>query len=118
MMGLTREEAMGVLSQVPNVLRALHQENRGLQEKLAAYERGQRVDRVVSRMESGGLLDESEVPEKKAELAKMGDRALEVLDQALPAAAPQISVGVVATDMGVPNQSRSAMNRWILRGEG
>lgn len=115
---LNREEALGVLSQIPDMLRDLHRSNRALQEKLASYERTTRVGRVVATMEEKGLLDASERSEKEAQLQKMGMGELDALELVLPMAAPSVDIGKVATEVGMTNAPKDALNRWILNGEG
>lgn len=74
-------------------LRALSEENQGLREKVAVYEKRERAEKIASVMEDKGLEPELSFDEKVDGLLKRDD--LEVVEQAVGMSAPQMKLASV-----------------------
>lgn len=77
-------------------LRALSEENQGLREKVASYEKLERVEKIAGVMEEKGLEPELSYDEKVDGLLKRDDLA--VVEQAVGMTAPQMKLASVHDD--------------------
>lgn len=88
-------------------LRALSEENQALttetatlREKVAAYEKRERAEKIAKVMDEKGLEPEASTAEKVAGL--MDRDNLDVVEEAIRMAAPQIKVAHIHDDSAVP----------------
>jgi len=77
-------------------LRALSEENQGLREKVAEFEKKEQAETIAHLMEEKGLEPEASFQEKVAGLLKRDD--LEVVKQAVGLSAPQMKLASVHDD--------------------
>jgi hypothetical protein len=87
-----------VLAQVPQALRALSEENQSLKEKIAHYERRDRVTKIASQMTEKNLNPESSMEEKIASLMSADD--LDAYEKAIELSAPQVKLAALHDDPG------------------
>lgn len=87
---LSSTKVAEVLSQVPLALRAQQEKIAELQEKIAHYEKRDRVVKIASAMQAKNLDPETSMDEKIESL--MGHNDLDVYEKAIDLAAPQIKV--------------------------
>lgn len=90
MIKLSSEKAAAVLAQVSPALRALSQENQELREKVAHYEKRERVVKLASEMEEKRLDPETSFEEKVSKL--MASQKLETIEEAVHLSAPQLKI--------------------------
>lgn len=95
-----------VLSQVPIALRALSQENQELKEKIAQYEKRDRVTKIASAMDAKNLNPDTTFDEKVAALMESND--LDVYEKAIDLAAPQIKLAALSDHPGNPSNAEDA----------
>jgi hypothetical protein len=77
-------------------LRALSEENQGLREKVASYEKRERAEKVAHLMEEKGLEPEASFEQKVTGLLERDD--LEVVERAVGLSAPQMKLASVHED--------------------
>lgn len=109
---LSSDEVAATLSQVGPTLRALSVENTGLKEKVAAYERKERVEKIASAMQEKGLDHDTSHAEKVESLMDSDD--LDVVERAIEMSAPQIKLATVSDHPGNPSDAKSAFETGIL----
>lgn len=88
----------GILSQVGPTLRALSDENCALKEKLAFFEKKDRVEKIASQMEAKHLNTDSNYSEKVARL--MNEDNLDVMEKAIELSAPQVKLAALSDEPG------------------
>lgn len=112
-MGQLDKPTLEVLAQVPEVLRALVEENTKLASALEEYKRVGQAEEIVSMMEARGFADES-VPFKQKVAALLASKKdLGVVKEALALSAPDLSFASVS-DMSDETDSTSALENFIL----
>jgi len=112
-MGQLDKPTLEVLSQVPQVLRALVEENTKLASALEEYRRSGQAEEIVSMMEARGFSDGS-VPFKQKVAALLASKKdLGVVKEALALSAPDLSFASVS-DMPDDADSASAFENFIL----
>ena len=102
-----------VLAQVPEVLRALVEENTKLASVIAEYERRGEAEEIVSMMDARGFSDRS-VPFKTKVAALLSSKKdLNVVKEALALSAPDLSFASISD---VPNSAdaTSAFENFLL----
>lgn len=109
---LSSEEVAATLSQVGPTLRALSEENRALKEKVAHFEKRDRVEKIASVMEEKQLDTSSTYEEKIAALMQRED--LDVVENAIQMSAPQIKLAEVSDAPGNPSDAQSAFEAGLL----
>jgi ribosomal protein S7 len=109
---LSSDEVAATLSQVGPTLRALSEENVALKEKVAHFERRERVEKIASAMERKGLDPDTTYDQKVDTL--MGQDNLDVVEQAIEMSAPQIKLAAVSDHAGNPSDAKSAFEVGIL----
>lgn len=100
---LSSTKVAEVLAQVPTALRALSQENRELKEKVAHYEKVERVTKIASVMQMKNLNPDTSYEEKVAALMDRND--LDVYEKAIDLSAPQIKLASLSDDPGNPSNA-------------
>lgn len=75
-------------------LRALSEENQELRQKVAHFEKKERVEKIASKMEEKGLEPELSLQDKIAGLLKRDD--LSVVEEAVSMSAPQMKLASVS----------------------
>ncbi len=103
---LASDKVAATLSQVGPTLRALSEENQTLKEKVAAFQKRDRVEKIATRMEAKQLDPSSSHEEKVAALLEHGD--LNVVDKAIDLSAPQIKLASVSDHPGNPSSASDA----------
>jgi len=103
---LSSTKVAEVLAQVPQALRALSEENQALKEKVAHFERVDRVTKIASQMTEKNLDPESSMEEKIASLMDSND--LDVYEKAINLSAPQIKLAALSEDSGNGGDAESA----------
>lgn len=93
---LSSTKVAEVLAQVPIALRAQQEKIAELQEKVASYEKRDRVTKIASAMQSKNLDPETSYEEKVSSL--MGRDDLDVYEKAIDLSAPQIKVASLSDD--------------------
>jgi hypothetical protein len=107
------KSALEVLSQVPEVLRALVEENTKLASALEEYARVGQAEELVSMMEARGFSDDS-IPFKQKVAALLASKKdLGVVKEAIALSAPDLSFASVS-DMPDDADSTSAFENFIL----
>ncbi len=91
---LSSTKVAEVLAQAPIALRALSQENQELKEKLAHYEKRDRVTKIASQMDAKNLNPDTTFDEKVAALMERDD--LDVYEKAIDLSAPQIKLAALS----------------------
>lgn len=102
---LSSTKVAEVLSQVPIALRAQQQEIADLKEKVAHYEKKDRVIKIASIMQTKNLDPETSYDQKIDNL--MNANNLDVVEQAIEFSAPQIKLASLSE---YPNNSGSGGN--------
>jgi len=111
---LASDQVAATIAQVGPALRALSEENQGLKEKVAAYERTARVEKIASNMEAKQLDTTTTHAEKVASLLEHDD--LDVVEKAIDMSAPQIKLAAVSDHVGNPSDAASAFASGLLDG--
>jgi hypothetical protein len=111
---LSSDEVAAALSQVGPTLRALSEENEGLKEKLAAFQKKERVEKLASTMQRKGLNPETSLEEKVAALMQRDN--LEVIEEAVSMSAPQMKLAEVSDHPGNPGTAEGAFMASLLGG--
>jgi hypothetical protein len=102
-----------VLSQVPDVLRALVEENTKLASALADFEQREKAEEIVSMMDARGFSDKT-VPFKKKVAALLASKKdLEVVKEALALSAPDLSFASIS-DVPENTDATSAFENFLL----
>lgn len=109
---LSSTKVAEVLGQVGPTLRALSEENSVLKEKVAHYERRDRVEKIASRMEEKNLDPETSYDDKVEAL--MGADDLGVVEKAVEFSAPQIKLAALSDHHGNPSDAASAFEMGIV----
>lgn len=105
MQKLSSTKVAEVLRQVGPTLRGLSEENQALKEKLAHYEKRDRVEKIASAMEAKNLNPEASFDEKVEQLMAADD--LGVVEKAVELSAPQIKLAALSDDPGNPSDAES-----------
>lgn len=103
---LSSTKVAEVLAQVPIALRALSQENQELKEKLASYEKRDRVTKIASQMEAKNLNPETTFEEKVAALMESND--LNTYEKAIELSARQVKLAALSDHPGNPSNAEDA----------
>lgn len=109
---LSSDDVQGTLAQVGPTLRALSEQNSHLKEKLAHYEKRERVAKLASAMQNKGLNPESTMEEKVAALMQRDN--LHVIEEAVNMSAPQIKLAEVSDRPGSATDAASAFAAALL----
>lgn len=99
---ISHAEAGQMLKVAADSLRVLSDENQELKAKLAQYAKKEHAEKVAHLMEEKGIEPELSYQEKVAGLLKRDN--LEVLEEAVGFAAPQMKIASVHDDMRVPTE--------------
>jgi len=113
MQKISSQEASAVLKQASTAIRHLSAENQKLNEKVAEYERTRRIEKIAQSMEDKGINEDLSFEEKVAQLHKAD---LDVTEQAVDMAAPNMKLASVDHDSPAGNMS-NAFETYILTGE-
>lgn len=111
---LSSDEVRDTLAQVGPTLRALSEENSDLKEKLAHFQKMERVAKLASAMHNKGLNPESSLEEKVAALMQRDN--LNVIEEAVNMSAPQIKLAEVSDHPGNPTSAESAFVSALMTG--
>jgi hypothetical protein len=111
---LASNKVAGVLNQVGPALRALSEENQSLKEKIAHYEKRERVEKIASSMTAKNLEPETSYEEKVASLMASGD--LDVVEKAISFSAPQIKLAALSDEPGGGADAASNFEAFIIAG--
>lgn len=107
-------EAQALLKQAGATIRALHEENTDLREKVASNERDARITKIATEMEEKGLMPDLTFEEKVAGLRASKD--LEVKEEAIKMAAPQgLDLGSLSEQPG--GSDGSGFESYIITGD-
>lgn len=109
---LSSTKVAEVLAQVPIALRAQQQEIADLKEKVAHYEKKDRVVKIASTMQSKNLDPDTSYDEKVENL--MGSDNLDVVEKAIEYSAPQIKLAALSDHPGNPSNAEDAFVAGIL----
>jgi len=101
-----------VLAQVPIALRAQQDEIASLKEKLAHYEKRDRVTKIASAMQTKNLDPDTTYDQKVENL--MGSEDLDVFEKAIELSAPQIKVASLSDHQGNPNDAETAFAQGLM----
>jgi phosphopantothenate synthetase len=93
MMKISGVEVGQMMKLAAENLRGLSEENQGLREKLASYEKRERVEKIATAMEEKGLEPELSFEAKVDGLSKRDD--LDVVEAAVGLSAPQMKLASV-----------------------
>lgn len=104
-----------VLEQVPTVLRALSEENQELKEKVAFYQKRERVEKLASDMEHKNLDPESTYEQKVEKLMQTPDEDVGVVEKAVDLSAQQVKLASLSDNPGNPSDATSAFEAAILQ---
>lgn len=89
-----------VLAQVGPTMRAQQERIEALTEKLAHYEKRDRVTKLASEMQAKNLNPESSFEEKFDNLMVTDDGKLDVIEQAILMSAPQVKLAALSDHPG------------------
>jgi hypothetical protein len=103
---LSSTKVAEVLAQVPVALRAQQEKIAELQEKVAHYEKRDRVIKIASAMQAKNLDPETAYDEKIENL--MGSDNLDVVEKAIELSAPQIKLAALSDHPGNPSNAEDA----------
>jgi hypothetical protein len=112
MIKLASEKVGEVLSQVGPTLRALSSENSALKEKVAYFERRERVEKLASVMDTKNLDPELSHEEKVARL--MANDDLDVVEKAVEMSSQQVKLASVSDYPGEGGDAKTAFESAIL----
>ena len=103
-----------VLAQVPEVLRALVEENTKLASVLAEYEKREKAEEIVAMMDARGFSDKA-VPFKKKVAALLASKKdLDVVKEALALSAPDLSFASISEVPENNLDATSAFENFLL----
>jgi hypothetical protein len=108
---ISTAEVAQVLGEVPDLLRGLVDENKDLREKVAAYERSEHAETIVTKMEDRGQFVEGRTAQEKVANLLSEGRDLNVLEAAVDMVAPNGSLVSVGDEPGGGN---SDLESYIL----
>lgn len=111
---LASNEVAATLSQVGPTLRALSEENVALKEKVAAYQRQERIEKIATVMEDKGLDRDNSFEQRVVNLSNHDDSRLNAVEEAIEMSAPQIKLASVSDHAGNPSDATSAFEAAIL----
>jgi len=111
---LSSDDVRETLAQVGPTLRALSEENSELKEKLAHFQKMERVAKLASKMHNKGLNPETTMEEKVAALMQRDN--LNVIEEAVNMSAPQIKLAEVSDHPGNSVDAASAFVSAIMNG--
>lgn len=103
-----------VLEQVPTVLRALSEENQVLKEKVAFYQKRERVEKLASDMENKNLDPESTYDQKVEKLMLTPEDEVDVVERAVDLSAQQVKLASLSDHPGNPSDAGSQFEAAIL----
>jgi hypothetical protein len=109
---LSSTKVAEVLAQVPVALRAQQQEIADLKEKIAHFEKKDRVVKIASQMQSKNIDPEISYDDKVENL--MGSDKLDVIEQAIDYSAPQIKLAALSDHTGNPTDAADAFVAGLL----
>lgn len=111
---LSSTKVAEVLAQVPVALRAQQEEIAQLKEKIAHYEKRDRVVKIASAMQQKNLDPETSYDEKIENL--MGSDNLDVVEKAIELSAPQVKLAALSDHPGNPSNAEDAFVQGLLDG--
>jgi len=111
---ISSKDASTLLKQAGTAIRSLAKERDGLREKVASYEKQDRVVKIARDMEDKGLQNELSYEEKVAALHKAEN--LQVTEEAVKLAAPQNQILARLSDEPGEGAS-SAFEQFIMTGD-
>lgn len=109
---LSSTKVAEVLSQVGPTLRAQQAELTALREKVAHYEKRDRVEKIANIMQAKNLDPDTSVDEKVEAL--MGEEDLDVVEKAINFSAPQIKLAALSDYPGNASDATTAFEAMIL----
>ncbi len=109
---LSSDKVAEVLGQVGPTLRALSEENQGLKEKLAHYQKRERVEKLATIMEQKHLDPETSYDDKVESLMAADD--LDVYEKAVDLSAPQIKLAHLSDNYGNGSDAASSFESAIV----
>lgn len=109
---LSSTKVAEVLAQVPVALRAQQEKIAELQEKVAHYEKRDRVIKIASAMQAKNLDPETSYDEKVENL--MGSNDLDVVEKAIEFSAPQVKLAALSDHPGNPSNAEDAFVAGLL----
>lgn len=112
MQKLSSTKVAEVLSQVGPTLRAQQAEIQSLKEKVAFYQRKERVEKIANEMEAKNLDPDSTLEQKVQRLMEGED--LDVVEKAIDMSAPQIKLAALSDDPGNTADAEEAFAAGIL----
>lgn len=115
MQKISSQDAASLLKQAGAAIRALVSERNELHEKVAAYEKRERVEKIARDMEDKGLSNDLSFEQKVAALEKAPN--LEVTEEAVKLAAPQGRVFGDLSDDQLSGSGSSPFEHFIMTGE-
>lgn len=114
MIKIASEEAREILSHAGQALRALKTENIDLREKVAEYEKRERVTKLAGEMQRKGIRPDTTFEEKVDGLFSKTEHELDVIEEATHMGAPQVKVAELADRSGNPADAKSRFETAIL----
>lgn len=111
---LSSTKVAEVLAQVPVALRAQQAEIAELKEKIAHFEKRDRVVKIASAMQTKNLDAETSYEEKVASL--MDSDNLDVVEKAIEFSAPQVKLAALSDHPGNPSNAEDAFVAGLLDG--
>lgn len=112
---ISSEQAGSILKHAGATIRSLVEENSDLKEKVASYRRESRIEKIAKDMEDKGLNNELSFEEKVASL-RGSDTSLEVTEEAVKLASPQIGHFQFSDD-DIPSGGQHPFEMFIATGE-
>ncbi len=109
---LSSTKVAEVLAQVPVALRAQAEEIASLKEKVAHYEKRDRVVKIASAMQQKNLDPETSYDDKIENL--MGSDNLDVVEKAIELSAPQVKLAALSDHHGNPSNAEDAFAAGLL----
>lgn len=109
---LSSTKVAEVLAQVPTALRAQQEQIAELKEKIAHYEKVERVTKIASAMQQKNLDPDTTYDEKIETL--MGRDDLDVYEKAIDLAAPQIKLAALSDHPGNVSSAEDAFAAGLL----
>lgn len=103
---LSSTKVAEIVAQAPAVIRAQLEEIQSLREKVAHYEKMDKVTKIASQMQTKNLDPETSFDEKVAHLMVVGD--LDVYEKAIDLAAPQIKLAALSDSPGNASDAEAA----------
>jgi hypothetical protein len=91
MSDITKQSTVEVLKEVPEVLRALVEENTKLASALAEFEKREKAEEIVSMMDARGFSDRAAPFKDKVAALLASKKDLEVVKEALALQSPDLS---------------------------